>query len=117
MCCSLSVSKADGRRNTVIHELLSQGASNAVPGRELAGMLELDTRAFTKQVERERQSGAPICAVTTGTDKGYFLAADVEELSQYCKSLDRRLKNLRKTRNAVGDTLTKMMKQTEMEGW
>lgn len=101
----------------MIHELLSKGASNAVPGRQLADALELDTRAFTRQIERERQAGEPICAITTGADKGYFLAADAEELNRYCKSLDRRLKNIQKTRNAVGDTLTKMMNQTEMEGW
>lgn len=100
----------------MIHELLVKGKSNAIPGRQLTDQLELDTRALTKQEERERQIGKPICAVTTGTDKGYYLAADAEELSQYCRSFDRRLKNLQKTRNAVVDTLNRMTGQMEIEG-
>lgn len=101
----------------MIHERLLTGKENAIPGQPLATALNMDIRAFTRQVERERQLGAPICAVTTGEDKGYFLAADVKDLEQYCRSLDRRLHNLQKTRLAVGDTLEKMAEQESVEGW
>lgn len=101
----------------MIHEMLMTGRENAIPGRQLAAALDMDIRTFTKQVERERQSGAPVCAVTTGEDKGYFLAADAEDLEQYCRSLDRRLRNLQKTRLAVGNTLERMSGQERVEGW
>lgn len=101
----------------MIHEMLMTGRENAIPGRQLANALDMDIRAFTKQIERERQTGAPICAVTTGEALGYFLPADTSDLDQYCRSLDRRLKNLQKTRLAVGDTLEKMAEQEQLKGW
>ena len=101
----------------MIRELLMQDASNAVPGRQLASSLNTDVRTIHKLIERERQDGEPICATVAGDDKGYFLAANTRELDAYCRSLDRRLKNIQKTRRAVGDTLAKMAEQEQMEGW
>ena len=101
----------------MIRELLMRGASNAVPGRQLASSLNTDVRTIHKLIERERQDGEPICATVAGDDKGYFLAANARELDAYCRSLDRRLKNIQKTRRAVGDTLAKMAEQEQMEGW
>lgn len=101
----------------MIYEILSRGASNAKPGRKLAVELGLDQREFTKIVERERKLGFPICATTAGIDRGYYLAADAAELALYCRSLDRRLKNIQQTRRACGDTLDRMMGQETCEGW
>ena len=101
----------------MIYEILSRGAANAKPGQELADELGLDQREFTKIVERERKLGFPICAATSGPDKGYYLAADAAELALYCRSLDRRLKNIQQTRRACGDTLDRMMGQETCEGW
>lgn len=101
----------------MIYEILLKGRENAIPGRQLSKSLDMDIRTLTKQIERERQAGLPICAVTTGADKGYFLASDAGDLDQYCRSLDRRLKNIQKTRIAIGDTLDKMSEQEQAEGW
>ena len=98
----------------MVHEILPVGAENAVPGKHLARCLDLDLRELTKQIERERQAGKPICAVVSGDDRGYFLAEDPIELALYCKSLDRRLRNIQKTRRAVGATLARMVSQEEI---
>ena len=92
----------------MIYERLLTGKENAIPGKHLAKILNIDLREFTKQIKLERQSGVPICAATSGKDKGYFLAADTSDLDQYCRSLDRRLKNLQKTRSAVGKTMERI---------
>ena len=99
----------------MVHEILPTGAGNAIPGKHLALSLEMEHRELTKQIERERQAGEPICAVVGGDDRGYFLAANASELALYCKSLDRRLRNIQKTRRAVGETLTRMMDQEEID--
>ena len=101
----------------MIHEILPTGAANAVSGKKLATTLNIEHRELTKQIERERQAGEPICATVSGDDRGYFLAADAGELALYCKSLDRRLRNIQKTRRAVGHTLSRMMDQSEIDGW
>lgn len=96
-----------------IFPLLGHGKSSAVPGKELAGLLGLDDlRELTKLVERERASGIPICATCDSQQPGYFLSSGPGELAAYIKSLDRRLHNVRKTRDRLADTLESMTGQT-----
>lgn len=100
------------RQSGVVSSLLQRGAANAISGRSLAAMLQLrDAREVSKLVERERRAGIPICASVAGDDRGYFLADGPAELERYIKSLDRRLKNVRETREAVQDTLDRMTGQ------
>lgn len=76
-----------------------------------------DRRELTQQIERERQAGSPICAVTSGDHRGYFLPVDAGELAQYISSIDRRIRAISRTRNACGETLRRMIGQEQIEGW
>lgn len=93
----------------LIHELLSEGRSNARTGRELAAFYGCDLRAVTKEIERERRAGYPICATSTGGNLGYYLAADAQELANYCKRLNSRETELNKTRRALVGILSQML--------
>ena len=99
----------------MIHEILPTGPENAIPGERLAALLNMEHRELTKRIELERQAGAPICAMTTGSDKGYYMASSASDVAVYCASLDRRLRNMQKTRAAMGDTLVRMLDQSEID--
>lgn len=97
---------------------LPVGASNAISGKELAAMLGNKTlRLLSRQIQRERLAGAPICAAVSGDSKGYFLASSQTELSAYLRSLDRRICEVRKTHEAICDTLRRMTGQKILRGW
>lgn len=89
----------------MIAELLSVGAENAITGKDLAAMAGCNIRDITGAVERERRQGEPICAETNGINAGYYLAADAEELEQYCNRLKHRAIELFKTRQALLNAL------------
>ena len=89
----------------MIHELLAEGAENARPGKELAGLLKISMRELTRTIEAERRAGKPICATVTPPNAGYFLAANRDEMQQYCDSLQHRAGELHKTRKACIKTL------------
>lgn len=84
----------------MIYELLAPGKANARTGRELAAVCRCDIRAITAQVEKERREGRPICAAT-GENPGYYLAANDEELAEYCDALKSRGIEVFKTRQAL----------------
>ena len=97
---------------------LPVGASNAIRGKELAAMLGYKSlRLLSRQIQRERLAGAPICAAVIGDSRGYYLASSQDELSAYLRALDRRLREVRRTRDACGDTLRRMTGQEVLRGW
>ena len=97
---------------------LPVGASNAISGKELAAMLGYKSlRLLSRQIQRERLAGAPICAAVIGDSSGYYLASSQDELSAYLRALDRRLREVRRTRDACGDTLRRMTGQEVLRGW
>ena len=101
-----------------VAEYLPVGASNAISGKELAAMLGYKTlRLLSRQIQRERLAGAPICAAVSGDSRGYYLASSPDELSAYLKALDRRLREVHRTRDACGDTLWRMSGQEVLRGW
>ena len=91
----------------MISELLAEGRDNARTARELADFLKCDIRDISRQIEKERREGAPICAAT-GDNPGYYLAADPEELDDYCRRLRKRAGEVFKTRRALLQTLQGM---------
>lgn len=97
----------------MIHELLAEGSENARTGKELAGVLGVDIRTITEQIERERRDGQPICANMRGENAGYFLAADNDELERYCARLYHRGSELFKTRRALLAIIGKAEPETE----
>lgn len=63
-----------------------------------------------------RRAGQPICAAVSGEHRGYFIG-DAEELRLYLHSLDRRLREVRRTRDAIVETLRRESGQMVLEGW
>lgn len=94
------------------------GASNAISGKELAAILGYKTlRLLSRQIQLERLAGAPICAAVSGDKRGYYLTDEPAELRRYISALDRRLREVRRTRDACGDTLRRMTGQEVLRGW
>ena len=89
----------------MIIDILATGQANARSARELADFLGVEVRTVTKAIEEERRNGAPICAITSGKNAGYYLAETPEELESYCKALYKRGGELFKTRRALLNTL------------
>lgn len=101
-----------------VASVLPTGSENAVDGATLAAALGFkNRRELSKQIERERRNGQPICAAVSGENRGYYLAADSDELSRYLRSLDRRIREVRRTRETCGETLRRMSGQEILEGW
>lgn len=86
----------------MIHELLNAGAENAINGRDLCTLLNINRRDLQAAVNRERRAGQPICANTGSGHNaaGYFLAANKEEMQTYCNSLQHRAGEIHRTRKA-----------------
>lgn len=106
------------RQTVLIADVLPVGAGHAISGRTLAALLGFrDVRQLSKAVERERRRGAPICAAVSGDSRGYFLAASPGELKRYLDSLNRRIGEVCRTRNACEDTLRRMTGQINIVGW
>lgn len=93
-----------------VSDFLLTGAENAIDSRTLAAMMGIDRRTVTQRIERERRSGMPICAAVDGVNRGYYLAADADELARYVRALDRRISEVKKTHAACRRTLDAMKK-------
>lgn len=91
----------------MIAEVLLAGAKNARKGHEICTLLNIKPRDLTAAIERERRAGKPICA-STGRNPGYYLAANKEEMQEYCRSLLHRAGEIHKTRSACIKTLEKL---------
>lgn len=85
-----------------IERLLLVGESNAITAAALARITGQTPREVTRAIQRARLAGKPICASGTG----FFLASDSRELARYVRGLDRRMREIRRTRDAVADQLT-----------
>lgn len=96
----------------MIYELLHTDRESTTTGRELANVLKVDIRQVTEQIERERRSGQPICALQ-GQNAGYYLTDNPQELAEYCERLKKRSLELFKTRKALLQTLKKIAEQKE----
>lgn len=83
----------------MIFEILTTGAETAKTGKDICRLLNITARDLTAAIERERRAGKPICA-STGSNPGYFLAANQREMQHYCNSLMHRAGEIHKTRNA-----------------
>lgn len=101
-----------------VADALLVGAANAIDGATLAAVLGFKNRRdLSKEIERERRSGKPICAAVAGESRGYYLAETPDEFSNYVRSLDRRIREVCKTRDACWETLRRMTGQEIFEGW
>lgn len=105
-------------RRQRISSFLGHGKSSAITGRELAECLGLaDTREVSRMVERERNSFTPICATCDPSNAGYYLPADVAELSEYNRILKRRIRAITRTQKSIEAALERMTGQETVKGW
>ena len=95
----------------MITDYLSKGAANAKTARELAKLLDCDTRGITQIIESERRAGAPIISSNDPTTPGYYLAETAEEVQHYCRRLHQRAGEIFKTRRALLKTAQTMPQQ------
>jgi hypothetical protein len=79
-----------------IHEYLATGRENARSSKYLMDLLHLRRRDITRAIERERREGWPICAAVSHP-RGYFLAANQDELGTYCRRLAHRCGEVEQT--------------------
>ncbi len=91
----------------MIQEILSTGKYNAMTGQYIGDLLGLSLRELVAAVEKERRAGAPICA-SNAEPYGYYLAADKEEMTSYCRTLQKRAGEIHKTRRACLKTVDKL---------
>jgi uncharacterized membrane protein len=92
------------------------GRAQATTAERLAEMCGLTAREVSRQVERARKDGIPVCASTVAGALGYYLAGSADELARYLESLDRRLKSMRTTRQRLQSTLDRMEGQEALWG-
>ena len=90
-------SKSKSACQSPVADLLHHGAAAALSCRDLAALLGWPLREVTRQIQRERAAGAPICA----NSSGYYLPANNAELDAYLGSLSRRLREVERTHHAV----------------
>lgn len=119
-CGTAAKSKSQHTTQAVVRQVadvLPIGAEHAVSARTIAGMLGLrGVRAVSRLVELERRSGVPICA-SVGTPGGYFLPSSPGELERYVKALNRRVREIKKTHDAVNESLQKLSGQEIVRWW
>lgn len=88
-------------------DFLRVGRDNAITAGKLAELSGCSPRDVSRSIEALRRRGVPICA-SCNEPRGYFLAADTQELQQYISALDGRIKEVRTTRAAVMEALERM---------
>lgn len=99
----------------MIHEILQRGSAGALTADEISRFMNMSIREVTRQIERERRTGNPICASVT-TPHGYYLADNAEELLHYVRRLRHRERELRKTRRALTRLFTRLYgEKTELQ--
>lgn len=81
----------------MVAELLDIGERSALPSSYLCKILGISRRQLTRDIEKERRSGAFICA----SGSGYYLAENAFEFRCYLRTLESRARELDTTRSAL----------------
>lgn len=91
----------------LVSDFLLTGEKNAQTRKDLCQILHMNPRVLTVMIELERRNGIPICA-STGTNPGYYLAANKAEMQRFCDSLRHRAGEIYKTRKACLRTIEQL---------
>lgn len=81
----------------MVAELLDVGERSALPSSYLCKILGISRRQLTREIEKERRSGAFICA----SGSGYYIAENAFEFRCYLRTLESRARELDTTRSAL----------------
>ena len=84
-------------RQLKISGLLSRGAENAIPLRDLQAVTGLDGRVIRRMVEEERRAGVELLANT----HGFYMADSPTEVAAFVKQMRGRAHEILKTAAAV----------------
>jgi hypothetical protein len=95
-------------------DFIGVGRRYATTAERLSAVCGLSTREVTKQIEKARKAGVPVCASCAADGLGYFIADDPSDLALYLRSLDRRLSSMRLTRQRLQNTLDEMTGQASL---
>lgn len=79
--------------NESLENILRRGKKNALPAATLCSYFGTDRRSIGRAIAAARREGLPVCA-SVGELPGYYLAKDKQEMRQYCRSLEGRIKKL-----------------------
>ncbi len=90
----------------MVAELLDVGERSAIPSSYLCKILGISRRQLTREIEKERRSGAFICASGSGaficaSGSGYYIAENAFEFRCYLRTLESRARELDTTRSAL----------------
>jgi hypothetical protein len=110
--------KKNARQRFWVAGALGWGRETARTAGELQAMFGLsEPRVITREIQIERQAGMPICAVSGGEARGYYLTGDPDELQRYIHSLDHRVREIRGTQDGLRRTVLLLSGQQSLEGW
>lgn len=93
-----------------IVDFIPVGRENALSARQLAEMLDTQTRVVTRSIEAARRRGVPICA-RSDAEGGYYRPRDADELSAYLARRNHRARTVARATMAMTDTLDAMRGQ------
>ena len=85
----------------MVYEVLGRGADQAVTAARLSDLLGMSRRDITRAIQRERLAGKRICASSSPIRPGYYRTDDTGEIIRFCKRLECREGEIRKTRRAL----------------
>lgn len=81
----------NGNSEFTITGLLPVGKENAISTADLVNLIGCSSaRELQEYIAQERKRGSVICSSTTG---GYFLPANKQEITEFCRSLESRAAN------------------------
>ncbi len=81
-----------GKTDVSIVDLLKTGKENAISTKELLHLSGCkNTRTLQECIAEERRSGAIICS---GSGAGYWLPKNRKEIEDFCKTMEKRAKNI-----------------------
>lgn len=79
-------------KTSPIADLLKRGKENAISTKELVRLSGCGTvRNLQERIAEERCAGAIICS---GSGAGYWLPKDRKEIEDFCKTMEKRAKNI-----------------------
>ena len=93
---------------TRLEKIIPVGRSSAMTSRQLADLLEADTRAITRGIEAARLRGAPICSSSDADSGGFYMASGSEELADCIAERERRTQSIQAVTTAMRGMLERM---------
>lgn len=98
------------KQRQVVSEWLGVGEENGKTLKQLRGIIKVDPRSIRQQIERERRD-VPILS----GQRGYWIAASVDEVNVFCRSMRHRARQIWETARNV-ERSAGLTKHDQLEG-